>query len=122
MPYGETWISVALHEIVLQNQAWARVELGMSRQEFRQLTPAEFKSVVQLWRDKRRRELRTETRQFGYLLYIICQAGRLTLPDGEPMPANFFTTKRRKRRQKPVIDQLLACFPAEQINDTRVRK
>jgi hypothetical protein len=105
-------------EVLLDWQAWAIVELGLSKADFRRLTPAELNRCFDFWR---LREKRWDAR-IGKICYTSAVSTGAKLPDGSPIPPNYFTPwykKPRRKKRENVIQQLLDIVGPDKVRDLR---
>lgn len=108
---------MGLEDNIKKYAVWARVELGMSSNEFNRLTPAELPALIEQWR---KREERLDVRM-ARLCWVVAVSAGTKQSNGSDIPPDFFMpgyVKKKKVRKGDVIQQLMNSFGGT-IIDTR---
>jgi hypothetical protein len=83
-------------------RAWARVELGMPREEFDSLEPSEFIRLYNVWEGRERRYRVQDAR----LRYTIAASAGARAADGSPLKPDYFLKSPPKKRKPKTAAQL----------------
>jgi hypothetical protein len=95
----------------LEEWAWARIELGLTTEEYLDLTSLEFAALVEAWNAKQSNRVRETASLYAFLTNLLYPKARSTAADYLPKPKKSY--RNEKERAAAIMAQFRAAFPQQ---------